>query len=126
VINMPDKRHYVFSARTTEAGLTELNELKKRLNVGWDELVVDAMCGHYNLDRSALMLPRVEKPTSVEKPKKAKKLDKAAFIRAANEPTSEVEVKSTATDEAKPKSEPKKKPKAKKAKGKAPSTATVS
>ena len=123
---MSEKKHYVFSARTTQAGLMELNELKKKLNIGWDDFVVEAMCGHYNLDRSVLMLPRVEKPADVEKPKKANKLDKAAFIKAANEPSGEAGVKPAVAEESKPKAEPKKKPKAKKSKGKAASATTVS
>jgi hypothetical protein len=42
----------VFSARTTEEGLRLLNELKARLGVGWDALVIDAVCAHYGLNRA--------------------------------------------------------------------------
>jgi hypothetical protein len=40
----------VFSARTTEEGLKTLNELKARLGVGWDGLVIDAVSAHYGVD----------------------------------------------------------------------------
>jgi hypothetical protein len=86
---MAKTKQYVFSPRTTEAGLIALNDLKKKLGIGWDEMVVDAVCGHYNLDRSVLMLPKAE-------------------VKAK-----------PATEEAKPKVEGKKKPKSKKAKNKA-------
>ena len=37
-------RQYVFSARTTEKELNTLNGLKAKLGVGWDTLVIDAVC----------------------------------------------------------------------------------
>jgi len=73
------KRHFVFSARTTEEGLRILNELKDKLDMGWDEFVIDAMCTKYDLDRGALALPRTG-PTAEEKAaaKAAKEADKKA------------------------------------------------
>jgi hypothetical protein len=53
----------VFSARTTEEGLKTLNELKARLCVGWDGLVIDAVSAHYGVD--------IPKPPRVERPPKA-------------------------------------------------------
>ena len=51
-------------ARTTELGLKALSELKYRLGVGWDALVIDAVCAHYELDRAAMSLPpRAKKDT---------------------------------------------------------------
>ena len=91
---MPEK-HYVFSARTTQQGLAALNELKVKLGVGWDELVIEAVCGHYGLDRSALTLPKAEaeaKPevadeagakAEAKKNPKAKKADPEAASAAA-------------------------------------------
>ena len=38
---MSVKKHYIFSARTTEEGLRALNELKAERGVGWDELVIE-------------------------------------------------------------------------------------
>ncbi|MFC1893515.1 hypothetical protein ACFLYR_05745 [Chloroflexota bacterium] len=46
---MPDKKHHVFSARTTEDGLGILSNLRKERNVDWDDLVIDAVCAHYGL-----------------------------------------------------------------------------
>ena len=59
---MAKQKQYVFSARTTEEGLKQLNELKGRLNVGWDDLVIDAVCAHYGLEKAAMALPKAEKP----------------------------------------------------------------
>ena len=70
---MPRGKQYIFSARTTEEGLKILNELKARLGMGWDELVIDAMCTKYDLDRNVLALPRVERPKKEPKPKAEKK-----------------------------------------------------
>ncbi len=56
-----DKQH-VFSARTTERGLKKLNELKGELKVSWDELVIDAVCSRYGLDKASMTLPNKEKP----------------------------------------------------------------
>lgn len=58
---MAKQKQHVFSARTTEEGLRLLNGLRKERNIGWDELVVDAVCAHYGLDRGVIALPRKEK-----------------------------------------------------------------
>ena len=63
---MPNKKHHVFSARTTEVGLEILNGLRKERNVGWDYLVIDAVCAHYGLDRTVMALAKQDKP---EKPR---------------------------------------------------------
>jgi hypothetical protein len=62
---MAKEKQYVFSARTTEEGLRRLNELRKERGIGWDELVVDAICAHYGLDRGTMAIP---KPVKAEKP----------------------------------------------------------
>jgi hypothetical protein len=59
---MAKEKHYIFSARTTEEGLRQLGELKAKLNVGCDDLVIDAVCAHYNLEKATMALPRKEKP----------------------------------------------------------------
>ena len=51
-------KQYVFSARTTEEGLRLLGELRQERRVGWDELVVEAVCAHYGLDRAVMALPK--------------------------------------------------------------------
>ena len=66
---MLEKKHHVFSARTTEEGLSVLNDLRKERNVGWDELVVDAVSAHYGLDRTVMAIPKQVKPV---KPKAGK------------------------------------------------------
>ena len=64
---MAREKQYVFSARTTEEGLRQLGELKAKLGVGWDELVVDAVCAHYGLDRNVMAVPKREKPQKADK-----------------------------------------------------------
>ena len=56
------RKKHVFSVRMTEEGLKTLNELMARLNVGWDDLVVDVMCGYYELDKAVMSLPKKEVP----------------------------------------------------------------
>ena len=67
---MAKAKQRVFSARTTEEGLGLLNGLRKERGVGWDELVIDAVCAHYGLDRLVMALPKAYKP---EKKSEAKK-----------------------------------------------------
>ena len=55
---MAKVKQYVFSARTTEEGLKQLNELKTKLGIGWDEMVIDRVCVHYNLNKAVLSLPK--------------------------------------------------------------------
>ncbi|HEX76334.1 MAG TPA: hypothetical protein G4O12_07135 [Dehalococcoidia bacterium] len=83
---MAREKQYVFSARTTEAGLRILNELKASLKVGWDELVVEAVCEKHNLDKGILTLPKAERPKKGQKPKAGKKKKAKAKARAAGEP----------------------------------------
>jgi len=59
---MAKEKQYVFSARTTEEGLRALNELKGKLKVSWDEMVIDAMCERYGLDKAVMALPKKQKP----------------------------------------------------------------
>jgi hypothetical protein len=59
---MPKSKHYVFSARTTRDGLRQLNDVKRERDLSWDDLVIDAVCAHYGLDKSVLALPKAEKP----------------------------------------------------------------
>ena len=66
---MAKEKHHVFSARTTEEGLRILNDLRKERNVGWDGLVVDAVCAHYGLDKSVMAIPKQAMPEKLSKPK---------------------------------------------------------
>ena len=71
---MSEKKHYVFSARTTKEGLQALTELKGKLGVGWDGLVIDAVCAHYGLDTGVMAIPKPVKAEKQDKPKtKAKR-----------------------------------------------------
>ncbi len=61
-------KQYVFSARTTEEGLKRLGELRQERRMGWDELVIEAMCAHYELDKAMMTLPRKGTPTNEVQP----------------------------------------------------------
>ena len=72
---MAEKKHHVFSARTTGEGLRLLSELRAERGVGWDELVIGAVCAHYGLDRGVMAIPkpvRSEKAVKDKKPRKTK------------------------------------------------------
>jgi len=95
---MAKENQYVFSARTTEAGLKLLNELKANLKIVWDELVVEAVSGHYGLDKAVMTLPKAERPQKQPKAGKPKaerkvkaKAKAASKPEAAPEPTIEAE-----------------------------------
>jgi hypothetical protein len=70
VKKMAKQKQHVFSARTTEDGLKQLNGLKAKLNISWDDLVIDAVCAHYGLDRLAMALPKAYKPDKKSEEKK--------------------------------------------------------
>lgn len=61
-------KQFVFSARTTERGLKTLNELKGKLNISWDEMVIDAVCTRYDLDKDMMTLTKREKPAKEATP----------------------------------------------------------
>lgn len=69
---MAKEKQYVFSARTTEEGLRALNALKAERNISWDDLVIDAVCAHYRLDRGVMALPKAEKPLKPAKKSEVK------------------------------------------------------
>jgi FKBP-type peptidyl-prolyl cis-trans isomerase len=52
---MPETKHYVYSARTTEDGLAVLNKAKG--DRSWDDFISQAMAAHYNLDLNVIGLP---------------------------------------------------------------------
>jgi hypothetical protein len=75
---MPREKQYVFSARTTEEGLKRLNELKAEKGISWDELVIEAVCAHYGLDRDTMTLPKEPRAGKQSKePKTTNSKDKA-------------------------------------------------
>ena len=60
---MAKQKHHVFSARTTEEGLRLLNGHEGReRDIGWDDLVIDAVCDRYGLDRLVMALPKAYRP----------------------------------------------------------------
>jgi hypothetical protein len=61
-IQMAKAKQSVFSARPTEEGLKRLNELKSKLNIGWDEMVIEGMFSHNKLDKVIMMLPKKRRP----------------------------------------------------------------
>lgn len=73
------KKHYVFSARTTEEGLKILNDLKEKAGVGWDGLILDAIDRAYNvtIPRIELTGPSPEERAKVKAEKEAAKAAKA-------------------------------------------------
>ncbi len=86
---MAKQKQHVFSARTTEEGLKALNALKAEQNIGWDELVIDAVCAHYGLDRGVMALPKTEKPAKEPEKKQKGKKDKSDKGRIAGRQTEE-------------------------------------
>jgi len=75
------EKHHVFSVRTIGEGLKALNELKARLGVSWDALVIDAVCAHYGLDRGVMALPprpKAEKRAETKKKSPKKESPKKA------------------------------------------------
>jgi hypothetical protein len=84
---MEDKKHYVYSARTTEKGLALLNRTKG--DRSWDSFVNKAVSEHYGLALEDISLPpskflaeREEK----RKAREAKKARKAAEKKAKEKP----------------------------------------
>ncbi len=81
---MEEEKHRVFSARTTEEGLGILNGLRKERGIGWDELVIGAVCAHYGLDRNVMAIPKPTKPDKHDRPK-SKRTGKAKSKRKGAE-----------------------------------------
>jgi hypothetical protein len=78
---MAKQKHYVFSARTTEEGLRLLNGIREERKIGWDKLVIDAVCAHYGLDRLLVALPKVYRPERKQTEAKGKRNGKGAKAR---------------------------------------------
>jgi hypothetical protein len=87
VTEMPRGKQYVFSARTTEEGLKALNELKARLGVNWDRLLIGAINAHYGVEipMPALVGSMPEERAEAKAAKDAERVAKAeARVEAAN------------------------------------------
>ena len=82
---MAEGKHHVFSARTTKDGLRLLNELKAKLGISWDELVVNAVCAHYGLDKGVVAILKQARVAKPAKPKSnAKRTEKAKTKQQAD------------------------------------------
>ncbi len=77
---MDDKKHYVYSARTTPEGLQLLFD--KKGDRPWDEFVNEAMAGHYKLDLATMTLPKSEHKAEQEQKQLEKAEDKAKKAKA--------------------------------------------
>jgi len=82
---MAKVKQYVFSARTTEEELRLLNKLRKERNTGWDDLVIDAVCAHYGLDRAVMAPPKKDKPAQETQIGKQQARDEATSEAAPTE-----------------------------------------
>jgi hypothetical protein len=89
-------KHYVYSARTTEAGLALLNKTKG--DMSWDKFISDAVAAHYNLDIGVIALPPSKFLQEQAERKAAREAEKSA--RAAKR-----EAEKKAKEEAKKTSE---------------------
>jgi hypothetical protein len=69
VTKVAERKHHVFSARTTEEGLRALNELKDQRGIDWDELLIDAVCARYGLGKGVMA---ISKPAKAERPDRPK------------------------------------------------------
>lgn len=74
---MPDKKHYVYSARTTEKGLALLNKTKGN-DQSWDTFISKAVAAYYKLEHDAIALPPSEFLAKQAAGKAAKEAEKAA------------------------------------------------
>jgi len=70
------EKHYVYSARTTDAGLALIN--KARGERGWDSFVNEAVAEHYGLDLNIIALPPSKFLEEQKAKREAKAADKAA------------------------------------------------
>jgi hypothetical protein len=80
--NPMGEKHYVYSARTTDAGLALIN--KARGDRGWDEFVNQAVAEHYGLDLNVMALP----PSKFLEEQRAKRDAKAKAKKAADKKSS--------------------------------------
>ena len=69
---MPDNKHYVYSARTTEKGLVLLNKTKGDKK-SWDAFINEAVAEHYSLDLANITLP----PSQYRLDREAREAEKA-------------------------------------------------
>ena len=55
---------------------------KEKRNVGWDELVIEAVSAHYQLDRAVMALPRKEKPAKEAEQRPAERISEGRDRRS--------------------------------------------
>lgn len=76
-------KYFVYSARTTEAGLALLNKTKDELNLGWDKFISQAVAEKYGLNIEDIALPVSDAMAERAKQKAIKDKEKAEK-KAAN------------------------------------------
>jgi hypothetical protein len=83
---MAKQKQHVFSARTTEDGLRLLNGIREERKIGWDELVLDAVCARYGLDTLVMSLPKAYRPEKKKAEAKGKGKGKGVKTRKEKKP----------------------------------------
>jgi len=100
---MPEtKKHYVYSARTTEKGLALLNKTKGN-DMSWDQFVNEAVAAHYNLPLDVIALPPSKFLEEQKANREAKAAEKAAKKAKADRAKAEKAEAKKAADKAKAK-----------------------
>ena len=113
---MPEtKKHFVYSARTTEKGLALLNKTKGN-DKSWDQFVNDAVAAHYNLPLEVIALPPSKFLEEQKANRAAKEAEKATKKVAADKAKVEKAAAKKVADKAKAEKAKAEKAKADKAK----------
>ena len=86
---MPETRkHYVYSARTTEKGLALLNKTKGN-DKSWDTFINEAVAAHYSLPLEVIALPPSKFLEEQKANREAKEMEKATKRRDADKAKAE-------------------------------------
>ena len=98
---MPEnKKHYVYSARTTEKGLALLNKTKGN-DKSWDQFVNDAIAAHYDLPLEVIALPPSKFLEEQKANREAKAAEKTTKKAAADKAKADKAAAKKAADKAK-------------------------
>jgi hypothetical protein len=76
------EKHYVYSARTTEAGLKALNAKKDELKMSWDQFIAKAVSETYKMKLETIALPASTHQTELEAKRAVRKAEKEAKDKA--------------------------------------------
>ena len=86
---MPDKKHFVYSSRTTREGLALIN--KARGDTSWDVFLSQAVAAHYGIDLAAISLPPSKFLEEQKAKRDAREAEKAAKKAAEKKAKGKVE-----------------------------------